>query len=118
MASVLHTAQLPVLERGFFEMGLDSLMAVELASRLSKGLGVAVPSSALFNYPTIRELAEHLHGALFISIESAPEVGQAGPNGAVAEQMETIMTADRLAYLQQLSEQELEAFIDQKLTPI
>jgi acyl transferase domain-containing protein len=43
--------------RGFFDMGMDSLMSVELKSRLESGLQHALPSTLTFNYPNISALA-------------------------------------------------------------
>jgi acyl carrier protein len=48
------------LEQGLFDMGMDSLMAVELRGRLERTLGAPLPSTITFNYPTIRALADHL----------------------------------------------------------
>ena len=45
---------------GFFQMGLDSLMAVELTARLVRQLGIDLPQTTLFNYSTINALAQHL----------------------------------------------------------
>ena len=44
-------------EKGLFDMGMDSLMAVELKSRLEKDTGMTLPSTLTFNYPTISELS-------------------------------------------------------------
>lgn len=48
------------LDRGFFDAGLDSLMAVELKDKLSARLGVPLPASVVFDHATTRALAAHL----------------------------------------------------------
>ena len=47
-------------DRPLRELGLDSLMAVELRNMLGKGAGVTLPTSLLFEYPTIDALAGYL----------------------------------------------------------
>jgi acyl transferase domain-containing protein/acyl carrier protein len=54
------TADLVDVERGFLEMGFDSLSAVELRNRLGKETGLALPATVLFDYPTPTGLAGHL----------------------------------------------------------
>ncbi|MEL6776868.1 MAG: SDR family NAD(P)-dependent oxidoreductase [Cyanobacteria bacterium J06597_16] len=44
----------------FFDMGMDSLMAVELKNQLDIRLGKPVASTVIFEYPTIQALAAHL----------------------------------------------------------
>src|SRR5690606_402200 len=48
------------VERGFFEMGMDSLMSVELKSRLEKRFGAKLPATLTFNYPTVAAVAGFL----------------------------------------------------------
>ena len=43
-----------------FDLGLDSLMAVELKNRLEGGLGLPLLSTLLFDYPSVGALARHL----------------------------------------------------------
>jgi SAM-dependent methyltransferase/NAD(P)-dependent dehydrogenase (short-subunit alcohol dehydrogenase family)/acyl carrier protein len=47
-------------EKGFFEMGMDSLMAVELKSAIEKDVAIGLPSTLTFNYPTINALTLYL----------------------------------------------------------
>ena len=42
------------------QLGLDSLMAVELRNRLGQSLGQALPATVLFDHPSIRALVDHL----------------------------------------------------------
>jgi len=55
---------------GFFEMGMDSLMSVELRGRLEERLGVQLPSTLAFNYPTVAEASEFIDAR--VAAESPP----------------------------------------------
>jgi acyl carrier protein len=47
-------------ERGFFDMGMDSLMAVDFKGKLEKIAGEKLPASLTFNYPNVAALAGFL----------------------------------------------------------
>jgi acyl carrier protein len=47
---------------GFFELGMDSLMAVELSTRLARRTGLDFRTTAVFDYPNIASLAQYLWG--------------------------------------------------------
>ena len=51
-------------DTGFYDLGLDSVMAVDLVQRLSAELGLTVEISEVFDHPTIDGLATHLYGRL------------------------------------------------------
>ncbi len=47
-------------EAGFFELGLDSVMAVELVEGLRAQLGAQLPATAAFDHPNVRDLTNWL----------------------------------------------------------
>lgn len=56
----LPYSQIPEPKQGFFTMGIDSLMAVELKNRLEIGLQRRLSVTLIFNHSNIEALAEHL----------------------------------------------------------
>jgi phthiocerol/phenolphthiocerol synthesis type-I polyketide synthase E len=50
------------LDEDFFDIGGNSLAAVELMGRIREKIGVDLSIAALFDFPTIRSLAEALRG--------------------------------------------------------
>jgi len=55
----LNSTKLPEPNLGFVEMGMDSLMAVELNNRLQSQLGISLPTTLAFEYPTIEKLSQY-----------------------------------------------------------
>ena len=47
--------------KSLLDMGLDSLGTTELATILQTSFGVDLPSTLVFNYPTIADLTNHLN---------------------------------------------------------
>ena len=85
LASVLRLRSAPSPEAGFFELGMDSLVAVELRNRLNRAFAgeFTVSSTAVLDHPNTMRLARHLAGEL----GEAPlevETGQAAPGTAAA----------------------------------
>ncbi len=56
--------------QALIEIGMDSMMAVELQHRIQAGLGLTLPATAGFDYPSVEALAGHLCDKMW-SVESA-----------------------------------------------
>ncbi|MFK0263099.1 type I polyketide synthase [Streptomyces angustmyceticus] len=80
-------------ERGFLELGFDSLTAVELRNRLTTVTGTRLPATLLFDYPEPGALADHLLGMLAAAVEQQPATGGpvSGPLDAWEAQTERLM---------------------------
>ena len=66
LQSVLRLPSLPSPSVGFFDLGMDSLMAVELRNRLIRVFesDFKISKTAVFDYPNVDALATHLSGEL------------------------------------------------------
>ncbi|OMI36738.1 type I polyketide synthase [Streptomyces sparsogenes] len=61
---------LPETDRNLFDMGLDSLILIDVTAHLGDALGEQVDASAFVEYPTIRSFSEHLAIVLGLVEES------------------------------------------------
>ncbi|NEO74659.1 acyl carrier protein, partial [Moorena sp. SIO3H5] len=97
-------------QTGFFDMGMDSLMAVDLKRRLELSLQQSLSTSLAFNYPTIEKLAQYLLTKIF---SEDLQVNTTGINYAQQEHLDnTVITQTKL---EEVSESEAEALLLQKL---
>jgi len=56
----LRTPDLVDPSRSLFNIGMDSLMAIELKTRLERAVAAPLPSALAFNYPTVTDLVRFL----------------------------------------------------------
>lgn len=104
-------------QRGFADLGLDSLMAVEMRNLLQAGLGCSVPITVAFDYPTVAALADYLLETLQLKADKAPsQVLGAAPTEAAASQ--GLSGAEPEDNLDDLSSDELSNLLVQELTII
>ena len=77
--AVLRLPSAPSPTVGFFDLGMDSLMAVELRNRLNRAFTgtYTAPNTLVFDYPDIATLAAHL--AEELDEDGAPPVPEAQP---------------------------------------
>lgn len=80
-------------QSGFFELGMDSLTALELKNRLQNQLQLSLPSTLLFDYPSIAKLADYLANQLGAV---APEAEAAAPAELAANEVDAASLADTL----------------------
>jgi acyl carrier protein len=66
----LPEGTLPPPEQGFFNLGMDSLLTLELRNRLQTSLACTLPTTLTFNYPTIEALVAYLAEAV-LALEPA-----------------------------------------------
>jgi acyl carrier protein len=85
-------------QQGFFEMGVDSLMAVEFRNRLETSLGQSLPPTLAFDFPNCQAMAEYLSVVLF-SPRPRPETN--GPPLRASDQLDRV-----LANIDQLTDDE------------
>ncbi len=60
VAQMLGLSQPPLLKQHFIDMGIDSLMAVDLRNRLETGLALSLSATLFFKYRNIEDLATYL----------------------------------------------------------
>ncbi|WP_292435717.1 type I polyketide synthase [Methylobacter sp.] len=88
------SANLAIRQR-LFDIGFDSLLAMEFTRKLNQALDLQLPSTLLFDYPTIEALLNYLSQQLLVEFTQ-----------------ETESAADNL---DDYSEQELSALLEQRL---
>ncbi len=74
-------------EVGFFDAGMDSLMAVELRNRLQTDIGSlgTIPSTLGFDYPSVQKLTQYFEEHIFPLIGIKTIVQKAAPTKVVVE---------------------------------
>jgi acyl carrier protein len=96
------------------QLGLDSLMAVELRNLLGKSVGQSLPATLTFDHPTVEALVEHLaSGALADDVGDGGGAAPGAPSEAAPEP-----EAGAVANFDDLSSDELAAQLASRLDRI
>jgi aryl carrier-like protein len=111
VAAVLRVSRAETLDprQRLMDLGLDSLMALELRGRLALGLGLAggLPATLVFEHPTIDAVARYLVRETVGAREPIPDARRHEPATSSPDE-----AAARIAHL---SEEEVEALLVKKL---
>jgi len=112
VAQVLRLGAGRTIERRerLMDLGVDSLMAVELRNALGRSLQLTrkIPATLIFDYPTVEAIATFLLQAMPLA-----DAAQAPPGASPAS--EPASTNDRVRELAEMSEEQVEAMLLQKL---
>jgi hypothetical protein len=110
IAAVLRRDEAIGRRKNLMELGIDSLMAIELRDRLARGLALAkpLPASLIFDYPNIDAIAGHVASSLGLAVDES-----------VAGSVDVPVTSDdrarRQANVESLSDDEIAALLLKKL---
>ena len=88
-------SRVPV-DRPLQELGLDSLMAVELRNALGQRVGATLPATLAFNYPTVEAITGWLLGSVLAAAAPAAPAGAAAAQAASEEPIAIVGMACRL----------------------
>jgi len=100
------SSDLPEINLGFMEMGMDSLMTVELKNRLQTQLGKKLSGTVAIEYPTIEKLSRYI----FEEVMGWKSILDSESNLPNLEDIN-----NKMPELEQISEAEFEALAAQEL---
>jgi acyl transferase domain-containing protein/NADPH:quinone reductase-like Zn-dependent oxidoreductase/SAM-dependent methyltransferase/short-subunit dehydrogenase/acyl carrier protein len=95
--------------KSLVELGLDSLMAVELRNTLASTVGQNLPATLLFDYPTVDALTDYL-SLRVLGLEESPSI----PTVPRSPQSTGL---DVLHQIENLDDEEIERLLNKKETP-
>ncbi|MFI6230388.1 SDR family NAD(P)-dependent oxidoreductase [Micromonospora echinospora] len=87
-------------QKGLFDLGLDSLMALEFKNRVQAAFDHEMPTTLLFNYPTVDAVVGYLDSVLFAQPQPEP---QGPPPTEPGDDLEAL-----LDNLEQMSDDEID----------
>jgi len=106
-------AQHPVgPQQGLSDLGMDSLMAVELSNRLSVIVDLSLPSTLAFEHPTLDLLARHLESLLADRVEFTVEESARGAKEVARDEA---LQQLRIEQLKAISDDEAERVLLEEL---
>lgn len=99
------------IQKGFFDLGIDSITSVALSGQLQTSLGQPLSATLAFDYPTVDTLVNYL-------IQEVLMTEFITPSGTDVVDAEDKLFKDEINEIEQASEEELVGFIDQILRSI
>lgn len=90
------------------EMGLDSLMAVELRNALGAELEKSLHATLLFDYPSVEKLTDYLYGLL-------TESEKPNPAAPVTARTPAVTSSEALSDIENLSDEQIEQMFGERV---
>jgi acyl carrier protein len=124
IAKVLNMSSVEAIDPqlGFIDLGMDSLMAVELSNRLRSSLECPVSAAIAFDYPTIESLVDYfdqtIAAQLTTTVAATPVAVPAVPpidHHRIPDRPQNNFLATSRAALESLSDHEAEALLIRQL---
>ncbi|PAZ17604.1 hypothetical protein CLM62_01435 [Streptomyces sp. SA15] len=109
-------------DAGFFQMGMDSMLAARVRVRLESGFGRKLPAPVMFEHPSVGALSAHLLGlaermlgepAVAPDTDPKPPLPDPAPNFGVPTVARTVLPAP--GSMDDLSEEELLALLAEEV---
>jgi acyl carrier protein len=99
----------------FGSMGLDSLMGLEIRNRLERSLGLTLPATLVWTYPTLSALTTYFEGALDLTVEGS----QCRPGAASVGDDRLTQTIRGIEdEIEEMSEDEAQLVLQQELAAL
>ncbi|GCB43493.1 type I polyketide synthase [Streptomyces sp. NL15-2K] len=95
IGKVLGGRHLAPLDSNLFDLGLDSLVLIEVVAKLGEELDFEVPATSFLEFPTIRSFADNLADLMGIAPATDPAPGEG--TGTTAPAVPTSRRAQRAA---------------------
>jgi acyl carrier protein len=99
----------------FGSMGLDSLMGLEIRNRLERSLGLTLPATLVWTYPTLAALTTYFEAALDLTVEGS-QCRRGAASGGDDRLTETI--GDIEHEVEEMSEDEAQLVLQQELAAL
>lgn len=87
-------------DKGFFDLGMDSLSALDLRNRLQRTLGISLPATVAFKYPTVDAFAAYLLGTCNVAPDDLPDDAADATLDTLSDEDVERLLDERLAGLQ------------------
>lgn len=111
-----HTGEDPDFvrpEQSFAEMGVDSLLSVQLAQEFEQWLGCRISPVAAWSYPTPAQMADFLLEQLNLESQEATDSSPSSPHASSMPQSIAGDLASMLEELEQMDEAEAQALLNE-----
>jgi acyl carrier protein len=104
------------VDQPLVDLGLDSLMAVELRNEAERQLGVTLPISVLLEGASVQRLAEQITGSLPDETDGTADGGRPHRQGEEIRRVERSedLATTLLAEIDELSDEEARTVLDQE----